>query len=113
MTAHLFAIRELLTGYALTLDTGNVDECVRLFTADSEFPVHRRSFARHDGIARMFRDAPRGSHLIGVSNIDVRAETANVGSQVLSVRAGDPHLRSALYDDELVRVAEDRPTIPR
>ena len=57
-----------------------------------------------EGIAKMFREAPRGLHLTGVSRIDVRGDTATARSQVLFVRAGDLHLRPALYDDELVRV---------
>jgi uncharacterized protein (TIGR02246 family) len=98
------AIRGLIAGYALALDVGDVDGCVQLFTADAEFAVYGRSFAGHDGIAKMFRDAPRGLHLTGVSRIDVRDNTAAARSQVLFVRAGDLHLRPALYDDELVRV---------
>jgi uncharacterized protein (TIGR02246 family) len=98
------AIRGLIAGYALALDVGDVDGCVQLFTADAEFAVYGRSFAGHDGIAKMFRDAPRGLHLTGVSRIDVRDNTATARSQVLFVRAGDLHLRPALYDDELVRV---------
>ena len=97
------AIRELITGYALALDAGDVDACVALFVADAEFLVYGRTFTGHDGIGTMFRDAPRGLHLTGVSHIDVRADTATARSQVLFVRAGDLHLRPALYDDELVR----------
>jgi uncharacterized protein (TIGR02246 family) len=96
------AIRELIASYALALDTGDVDGCVGLFTADAEFLVYGRSFAGHDDIGKMFRDAPRGLHLTGVSRIDVRDNTATARSQVLFVRAGDLHLRPALYDDELV-----------
>jgi uncharacterized protein (TIGR02246 family) len=97
------AIRELITAYALALDAGDVDGCVDLFVADAEFLVYGRSFAGHDGIGNMFRDAPGGLHLTGVSRIDVRDNTATARSQVLFVRAGDLHLRPALYDDELVR----------
>lgn len=103
MTDDRAAIRELLVGYALALDAGDVDECLNLFTPDGEFVVYGRSFAGHDGIGKMFRDAPRGLHLTGVSRIDVRDDTATARSQVLFVRAGDLHLRPALYDDELVR----------
>ncbi|WP_197508548.1 nuclear transport factor 2 family protein, partial [Mycobacterium sp. E735] len=46
---------------------------------------------------------PRGLHLTGVSRVDVDDDTASARSQVLFVRAGDLHLRPALYDDELVR----------
>jgi uncharacterized protein (TIGR02246 family) len=102
------AIRELIAGYALALDAGDVDGCVELFTADGEFLVYGRSFAGHDGVGTMFRDAPHGLHLTGVSRIDVRGDTATARSQVLFVRAGDLRLRPALYDDELIRDATDR-----
>jgi ketosteroid isomerase-like protein len=97
------AIRELLAAYALTLDAGDIDGCVQLFTADAQFQVYGRSFAGHDGIRKMFHDAPRGLHLTGVSRIDVRDNTATARSQVLFVRAGSLQLRPALYDDGLVR----------
>jgi uncharacterized protein (TIGR02246 family) len=98
------AIRELIAGYALALDAGDIDGCLKLFTDDAEFLVYGRSFAGSDGIGKMFRDAPRGLHLTGVSRINVRDDTATARSQVLFVRAGDLHLRPALYDDELIRV---------
>jgi uncharacterized protein (TIGR02246 family) len=101
------AIRELLAGYALALDAGEIDQCVQLFVPDAEFVVYGRSFAGHDGIGKMFRDAPRGLHLTGVSRIDVRGDTATARSQVLFVRADDLHLRPALYDDELIRDTTD------
>ena len=101
------AIRGLIADYALALDAGDLDGCVQLFAADAEFLVYGRSFDGHDGIAKMFRDAPRGLHLTGVSRIDVRDNTATARSQVLFVRAGDLHLRPALYDDELVRDTTD------
>jgi hypothetical protein len=96
-------IRELITDYALTLDAGDIDACVQLFTADAEVKVYGRSFARHEGLRKMFSDAPHGLHLTGVSRIDVHDDTATARSQVLFVRAGDQQLRPALYDDELVR----------
>jgi hypothetical protein len=98
-------IRELIAGYALALDSGDIEGCLQLFTDDAEFLVYGRSFAGRDGIGKMFRDAPRGLHLTGVSRIDIRANTASARSQVLFVRAGNLQLRPALYDDELVRVA--------
>ena len=103
MTDDQAAIRELIGSYALALDAGDIQGCVQLFTRDAEFLVYGRSFAGHDGIGKMFRDAPRGLHLTGVSHIDVRDAAATVRSQVLFVRAGDLHLRPALYDDELIR----------
>jgi uncharacterized protein (TIGR02246 family) len=103
MTYDRAAIRELIAAYALALDAGDIDACVALFVPDAEFLVYGRAFAGIDGIDKMFRDAPRGLHLTGVSQIDVRGDTATARSQVLFVRAGDLHLRPALYDDELVR----------
>ncbi len=103
MTDDHVAIRALIAAYALDLDAGDIDACVQLFTRDGEFLVYGRSFAGHDGIGQMFRDAPRGLHLTGVSRVDVRGDAATARSQVLFVRAVDLNLRPALYDDELVR----------
>jgi uncharacterized protein (TIGR02246 family) len=103
MTDARDAIHELIAAYALALDAGDIDGCVALFTPDGEFDVYGRAFVGHDGIDTMFRDAPRGLHLTGVSHIDVDGDTATARSQVLFVRAGDLQLRPALYDDELVR----------
>jgi len=100
------AIRELIATYALTLDAGDIDQCVDLFAGEAEFLVYGRAFAGRDVIHKMFRDAPRGLHLTGVSRIDVDGSTATARSQVLFVRAGDLHLRPAVYDDELVREGE-------
>jgi ketosteroid isomerase-like protein len=97
------AIQELLAEYALTLDVGDIAGCVELFTADAQFHVYGTSFAGHDGIRKMFGDAPKGLHHTGVSRIEIRDDTATARSQVLFVRAGDLRLRPALYDDELVR----------
>jgi uncharacterized protein (TIGR02246 family) len=103
MTGDESTIRELIADYALALDTGDTDACVALFAADGEFLVYGRTFAGRAAIGQMFRDAPRGLHLTGVSRIEVGDDTAVARSQVLFVRAGDLHLRPALYDDELVR----------
>ncbi|OBA83957.1 hypothetical protein A9W99_06060 [Mycobacterium sp. 1164966.3] len=97
------AIRELIARYALSLDAGDIDQCVELFAEDSEFLVYGKSFAGRQGIGGMFREAPHGLHLTGVSRIDVDGDTATARSQVLFVRAGSLQLRPALYDDELVR----------
>ncbi|BBY23372.1 nuclear transport factor 2 family protein [Mycobacterium stomatepiae] len=106
MTDDAAAIRDLIAGYALALDAGDIDGFVQLFTTDAEYRVCGRSFAGHEGIAKMFRDAPRGLHMTGASRIDVgpdEPDTATARTQVLFVRAGDLHQRLALYDDQLVR----------
>lgn len=97
-------IRELLAGYALALDAGDVEECVQLFAPDGEFLVYGKTFAGRDAIAGMFRDAARGLHLTGSARIEVDGQRAAARSQVLFVRAGDLQLRPALYDDELTRI---------
>jgi uncharacterized protein (TIGR02246 family) len=97
------AIRELLTRYALALDTDDIDGCLDLFADDGEFVVFGREFSGRDQIRAMFESAPRGLHLTGVSSIDVSGDTATARSQVLLVEAGTMHLRPALFDDELRR----------
>ncbi|OBF62873.1 hypothetical protein A5753_13985 [Mycobacterium sp. 852002-51971_SCH5477799-a] len=104
MTDDEAKIRELLAGYALALDVGDVDECARLFAPDGEFLVYGKTYAGHDAIAGMFRAAARGLHLNGSVRIEVDGERAAARSQVLFVRAGDLQLRPAIYDDELTRV---------
>ncbi len=81
------AIRELIAAYALALDAGDIEGCVELFTADAQFLVYGRSFDGHDGIRKMFQDAPRGLHLTGVSRIDVHGNTAD-GPVAGAVRQG-------------------------
>ncbi len=68
------AIRELLAGYALALDVGDIDECVQLFEPDGEFLVYGKTFVGHDGIAGMFRGAARGLHLNGSARIEITGE---------------------------------------
>lgn len=104
MTDDEARIRELLAGYALALDVGDVDECARLFAPDGEFLVYGKTYAGHDAIAGMFRAAARGLHLNGGTRIEVDRERAAARSQVLFVRAGDLQLRPAIYDDELTRI---------
>jgi uncharacterized protein (TIGR02246 family) len=107
MTGDQAAIRALIARYALTLDAGEIEQCVQLFADDAEFLVYGRSFAGRGGIGSMFRAAPRGLHLTGVSWVDVHGDTATARSQVLFVRADNQQLRPALYDDELIRVDGD------
>jgi SnoaL-like domain len=97
------AIRDLIARYALALDAGEPQECAGLFTPAGEFHVYGRTFTGRDAVAGMFRDAPRGLHLTGVSSVDVRDDAATARSQVLFVRAVDWNLRLALYDDHCVR----------
>lgn len=96
------AIREVLAGYALALDADDVDECLTFFTDDAEFLVYGRTYAGHDGIGTMFRDAPGGLHLTGASRIAVAGDRATARSQVLFFNPETLQHRPALYDDELI-----------
>lgn len=97
------AIRELLADYVLALDADEVDECLQLFTEDAEFEVYGRVFVGRDDIGTMFRRAPHGLHLLGASHVDVVGDDATARSQLLFVEAGGRQLRSARYDDEVIR----------
>ena len=96
-------IRDLIASYALLLDAGDTDACVQLFTEDGEFVVYGATQRGHDDIGAMFKRAPRGMHLTGVSRIDVTGDTATARAQVLFVNAATHGMRLALYDDDLVR----------
>ncbi|ORA16411.1 nuclear transport factor 2 family protein [Mycobacterium asiaticum] len=97
------AIRSLLSEYALALDAGDFDGALQLFAADGEFQVYGQTFKGLDDIGAMFRAAPHGLHLTGASRLEIAHDTARARSQVLFVNAVTQQLRSALYDDELVR----------
>lgn len=96
-------IRELLAAYVLALDADEIDECLQLFTEDAEFEVYGRTFVGRNGIAVMFRAAPRGLHLLGAARIDVTGDSgATARSQLLFIGASDQDRRSAIYDDEAI-----------
>ncbi len=99
MTDDHTAVRELIADYALALDAGDIDACVQLFTADAEFLVYGRTFAGPEGIAKMFRDAPRGLHMTGVSRIEVRNATATAptpAARAVRRRTGPPRRALAI-----------------
>jgi len=96
-------IRDLLAMYALTLDADDIDGCLALFTADSEFVVFGKTLSGPDRIRKMLTRAPRGMHLTGATLVDVDGPNATVRSQVLFVDSSTHELRPALYDDDLVR----------
>lgn len=101
MTDH-DAIRDLLAGYALTLDADDIDGCLALFAEDGEFLVYGKALAGIERIRTMLTRAPRGMHLTGAAVIDARPGGAVVRSQVLFVDSANHQLRPALYDDDLV-----------
>ena len=100
-------IRELIAAYALLLDADDIEGCLGLFTADSEYLVFGKTLLSPDKVRKMFTRAPRGIHLTGASVITVEGDTASVRTQVLFVEAGTNVMRPALYDDDLVKVGGD------
>jgi uncharacterized protein (TIGR02246 family) len=97
-------IRDLLATYALTLDADDIEGCVALFTDDAEFLVFGKTLSGPDRIRKMLIRAPRGMHLTGATLVNVDGESATARTQVLFVDSSTHELRTALYDDELVRV---------
>jgi len=97
-------IRNLLARYCLCLDLDDVEGWVALFTSDARYHVYGRSFDGHDGLRAMMAGAPGGLHLGGPPVIDmVDDDHATTRQNLLFIERGTTDLRSAVYDDELVR----------
>ena len=62
-------IRELIAAYALLLDADDIEGCLGLFTADSEYLVFGKTLLGPEKVRKMFTRAPRGMHLTGASVI--------------------------------------------
>lgn len=98
------AIADLLARYCMTLDRGDVDGWLALFTLDASYEVYGRTFDGHDGLRRMASAAPGGLHLGGPPVIDlVDRDHATTQQNLLFVAGVDGTSRSAVYDDELRR----------
>jgi hypothetical protein len=95
-------IRDLLATYALSLDVGDFEGCMKLFADGGEFLVYGETLAGGQ-IREMFTRAPRGMHLCGATLVDPRGDTATARTQVLFINSLTHQLRPALYDDDLVR----------
>lgn len=100
------AIRNLLARYCLYLDLDDVDGWVSLFTADAEYHVYGRAFRGSDGLRKMMAAAPGGLHLGGPPVIELDGDRARTMQNLLFIERGTSEMRSAVYDDELVRTPE-------
>ena len=107
------AIRELLHGYCLCVDSGDADKWVDLFTDDATFTVQRGSFGIEGpvtGRAALHRLASGfradGLHFSSNAVIDVQGDEATVTSYVLVLQGtDDPNVRlGGRYQDQLRRV---------
>lgn len=100
-------IRNLLARYCLALDLDDVEGWVALFTPDASYHVYGRAFEGHDGLRKMMAAAPGGLHLGGPPVVErVDDDRATTRQNLLFVERGTSEMRSAVYDDELVRTAD-------
>jgi hypothetical protein len=69
--------------------------------------VYGRAFEGHDGLRKMMGGAPGGLHLGGPPVIvALDDDHATTQQNLLFVERGTTTMRSAVYDDELVRTAD-------
>ena len=103
--ADRLAILDLWARYCLTLDQGDIDGYVELFTADTVYEVYGRRFGGHDGVRTMVSGAPEGLHLGGPAVIEFTApDTASTVTNLYFVPIeGSP--RGAVYHGEVRRTA--------
>ena len=100
-------IRNLLARYCLLLDHDDVDQWVTLFTADATYQVYGHEFRGHDGLRQMLSGAPGGLHLGGPPVVElVAADRARTQQNLLFVDRTTGELRSAVYDDVVVRTGD-------
>jgi len=100
------AISGVFARYCLCLDQGDAEGWVALYTEDARYDVFRRTFEGHAGLRSMFAHAPKGLHLGGPAVIEMVDPThARATRNLLFVENGSGPLRSAVYEDELVRTA--------
>jgi 3-phenylpropionate/cinnamic acid dioxygenase small subunit len=100
-------IRNLLARYCLTLDLDDVEAWVALFTPAARYLVYGRTFEGHEGLRRMVGGAPGGLHLGGPPEIlSIDGDQATTRQNLLFIERGTSALRSAVYDDELVRTPD-------
>lgn len=101
------AITQLLARYCLLLDHDDIDAWVGLFTPGAVYEVYGREFVGRDGLRKLMTGAPGGLHLGGPPVIRmVDADRAVAQQNLLFAEALEGIMRSALYDDELVRTPD-------
>lgn len=99
-------LSDLLAGYAVGLDVGDVDAVVTLFTEDGEFHTYGRVFSGHDGLRAMLEAAPQGGHLAGAWTAECTRDGFAVRQQLAFFPADRAPHRFAVYDDVVVRTSD-------
>jgi hypothetical protein len=96
-------IEDLLAAYVLSLDVGDLDGMIELFTEDGEFRTYGTIFVGYNGLRKMLSGAPHGLHLGGSSLITPTADGASIRQQLVFFPADRGPHRLAIYDDQVVR----------
>jgi 3-phenylpropionate/cinnamic acid dioxygenase small subunit len=97
-------IANLLARYCLLLDHDDVDGWVSLFVPEGKYEVYGQAYNGHDGLREMMAEAPGGLHLGGPPVVEpVDANHARTKQNLMFVDRASGEMRSAVYDDELVR----------
>ena len=100
------AITDLLARYCLTLDHGDVEGFIALFTPEARYEVYGRAFEGHAGLRALLEAAPGGLHLGGPPTIEmIDRHRARTRRNLLFVDRTSGASRSAVYTDELQRTA--------
>ena len=100
------AITDLVARYCMALSVGDVEGWVSLFTPDGSFKVYGRTWDGHDKLRGMMKAAIPGLHLGGQPIIEmVDGDHARTRRNLLVIDPRDGIMRSAVYDDELLRTA--------
>ena len=100
------AILDLWSRYCLTLDRGDLDAYVALFTPDTVYEVYGHQFRGTEGVRRMVSGAPEGLHLGGLAVIEfTAADVASTQTNLYFVPTeGAP--RSAVYTGQVRKTDE-------
>jgi hypothetical protein len=84
------ALLDLWSRYCMTMDRGDVDGYVQLFTPDAVYTVFGREFVGHDGVRELLNGVPPGLHLGGVPVIEMLDDgRARTRHNLLHVPGGD------------------------
>jgi hypothetical protein len=99
-------IRNLLARYCILLDHDDVDSWVGLFTTDAVYEVFGRRWEGEAGLRKMIGLAPGGLHMAGSAVVEIDGDRAHTQQNSLFVDPASGEMRSAVYDDELVRTSD-------
>jgi hypothetical protein len=100
------ALLDLWARYCTTLDRGDLDSHIQLFTPDAVYEVYGREVVGHEKLRKMLGGAPHGLHLGGPPVFEAIDETHVRSSHNLYFVPVDDEPRRAVYRGELHKTAE-------